>query len=186
MENSRNNSHILNCMPFFFFLSFFFFLIWTTFKVFIDFVTILFLFYDFSIFATGMWDLSFLTRDRTHTPCIGRQSLTGHLCVAFVWHLENVLKVLVAQQCPTLQFHGLQPTRVLCPWDSPGKNTGVGCCSLLQGIFLTKGLNSDLLHFRQILYHLSYQGSHSEQHDKILYHPNPLCSRSPPTDNVCF
>ena len=32
-----------------------------------------------------------------------------------------------------LQHHGLWPTRLLCPWDSPGKNTGVGCHSLLQG-----------------------------------------------------
>ena len=32
---------------------------------------------------------------------------------------------------------GLQPARLLCPWDSPGRNTGVGCHSLLQGIFLT-------------------------------------------------
>ena len=31
--------------------------------------------------------------------------------------------------------HGLWPTRLLCPWDSPGKNTGVGCHALLQGIF---------------------------------------------------
>ena len=35
----------------------------------------------------------------------------------------------------------LQPARLLCPWDSPGKNTGVGCHSLLQGIFPTQGLN---------------------------------------------
>ena len=41
--------------------------------------------------------------------------------------------------------------------DSPGKNTGVGCHSLLQGIFLTKGLNLGLLNCRQILYHLSHQ-----------------------------
>ena len=42
--------------------------------------------------------------------------------------------VLVAQSCPTLlQPHRLQPARLLCPWDSPGKNTGVGCYSLLQG-----------------------------------------------------
>ena len=34
-----------------------------------------------------------------------------------------------------------------CPWDSPGKNTGVGCHALLQGIFLTQGLNPCLLHF---------------------------------------
>ena len=41
--------------------------------------------------------------------------------------------------------HGLQPTRLLCPWDSPGKNTGVDCHFLLQRIFLTQELNSGLL-----------------------------------------
>ena len=41
----------------------------------------------------------------------------------------------------SLQPHGLQPARLLCPQNSPGKNTGVGCHSLLQGIFLTQGLN---------------------------------------------
>ena len=35
-------------------------------------------------------------------------------------------------------------TRFLCPWDSPGKNTGVGCHALLQGIFLTQWLNLQL------------------------------------------
>ena len=35
--------------------------------------------------------------------------------------------------------------RFLCPWDSPGKNTGVGCCALLQGIFPSQGLNPYLL-----------------------------------------
>ena len=39
-----------------------------------------------------------------------------------------------AQSCPTLWPHGLQPPRLLYPWDSPGKNTGVGCHFLLQGI----------------------------------------------------
>ena len=41
----------------------------------------------------------------------------------------------------TLQSHGLSPTRLLCACDSPGKNTGVGCHAVLQGIFLTQGLN---------------------------------------------
>ena len=41
--------------------------------------------------------------------------------------------------------HGLQPTRCLSPWDSPGKNTGVGCYFLLQGIFSTQGSNLCLL-----------------------------------------
>ena len=45
------------------------------------------------------------------------------------------------------------PARLLCPWDSPGKNTGVGCHFLLQGIFPTQGLNSGLLLGRWILNH---------------------------------
>ena len=44
-------------------------------------------------------------------------------------------------------------TRLFCPWDSPGKNTGVGCHFLLQGIFLTHGLNPPLL------CHLHWQAS---------------------------
>ena len=44
-------------------------------------------------------------------------------------------------------------------WDSPGKDTGVGSHSLLQGIFLTQGLNLGLLNMKQILYCLSYQGN---------------------------
>ena len=59
----------------------------------------------------------------------------------------------------SLQPHGLEPARLLCPWNSPGKNTGVGSHSLLQGIFPTQGLNPGLLHCRHILYHLSHQGS---------------------------
>ena len=55
----------------------------------------------------------------------------------------------------------IQPARLLCPWNSLGKNTGVGSRSLLQGIFPTKGSNPGLLHCRQILYCLSHQGSHS-------------------------
>ena len=53
--------------------------------------------------------------------------------------------------CPvvsdSLQHSRLQPTRILCPWDSPGSNNGVGCHFLLQGIFLTQGLNLHLLRF---------------------------------------
>ena len=43
-------------------------------------------------------------------------------------------------------------------WDSPGKNTGMGCNALLQGIFPTQGLHPGLQHCRQILYRLSHQG----------------------------
>ena len=56
----------------------------------------------------------------------------------------------------TLSTRGLQPTRFLCPWNSPGKNTGVGCHFLLQRIFPTPGMNPGFQHFRQIPYHLSH------------------------------
>ena len=45
----------------------------------------------------------------------------------------------------SLQPYGLQPIRSLCPWDSPGKNTGMSCQALLQGIFPTQGSNPYLL-----------------------------------------
>ena len=48
--------------------------------------------------------------------------------------------------CLTLcNSYGLEPIRLLCPWDSPGKNTGVGCCFLLPGILPTQGSNPHLL-----------------------------------------
>ena len=53
----------------------------------------------------------------------------------------------------------MHPQRLLCPWNSPGKNTRVGSHSVLQGIFPTQRLNPGFLHCRQILYHLSLQGS---------------------------
>ena len=55
--------------------------------------------------------------------------------------------------------HGLLPTRLLCLRTSSGKNTGVYCHSLLQGIFPTQRLNLGLPHCRQILYHLSHWGT---------------------------
>ena len=59
----------------------------------------------------------------------------------------------------SLRPHGLEPTRFLCPRNSAGKNTGVGCHSLLQGIFPPWGSNPDRLHCRQILHHLSHRAS---------------------------
>ena len=68
--------------------------------------------------------------------------------------------VLVTQLCPALcNPLDCNPWGLLCPWNSPGKNTGVGCHSFLQGIFLTQGSNLSLLHCRQILYCLSHQGN---------------------------
>ena len=64
---------------------------------------------------------------------------------------------LAAQLYPTLlRPHGLQPTRLLCPWDFPGQNTGVGFCFLPQRIFPTQGSNLCLLHWQADSLPLSY------------------------------
>ena len=78
--------------------------------------------------------------------------LTGLVC----YMLSHFSRVWL---CATLWTVACE---LLCPWYSPGKNTGVGCHSLLHGIFPTQGLNQCLLHLlhcRQILYHLSHQES---------------------------
>ena len=51
--------------------------------------------------------------------------------------------------------HGLQPARLLCSWDFPGKNTGMSSHFLLQGIFPTQGSNLVLLYLRWLLHCLS-------------------------------
>ena len=77
----------------------------------------------------------------------------------FFWPLHVACRILVPQRkesvsgsvvSDSLRYHGLQPTRLLCPRKFPGKNTWVGCHFLLQGIFLTQGQNPGLLHCRQI------------------------------------
>ena len=73
-----------------------------------------------------------------------------HLCVYVFSH---------SVMSDTSGPHGRQPTRLLCPWNSPGKNRAVSCHALLQGLFPTQGSNPGLLHCRQILYQLSHQGS---------------------------
>ena len=69
-----------------------------------------------------------------------------HACM--LSHLSYV-QLLVAPE--------LYPALLLCPWNSPGKNTGVGCHAFLQGIFLTQVSNPHhvlhLLHCRWVLYY---------------------------------
>ena len=77
-------------------------------------------------------------------------------------HCRQILYHLSHQGSPVIGFG------FLCAWNSPGKNTGVSCHSLLQGIFPTQGLNSGLLHCRQTLYHLSHQGRFQRNKHKIL------------------
>ena len=82
-----------------------------------------------------------------------------------------------------LRPHGLQPTRLLCPWSSPGKNTGVGGHSLLHGIFPTQGSNLGLPHCKWILYRLSHQGSPYEMklHQR---HGTPRLRQTVPVSDI--
>ena len=66
---------------------------------------------------------------RDHRQVLGMHSFNTTACV----HTQSL------QSCLTLRLHGLSPARFLCPWDSPGKNAGVGFCAFLQGIFPTQG-----------------------------------------------
>ena len=61
-------------------------------------------------------------------------------------YLSHVRACLLLQLFLTLRPSKLWPARFLCPWNSPGKNTGLSCWALLQGIFPTQGLNPGLLH----------------------------------------
>ena len=84
------------------------------------------------------------------------------------------MKVKSLSHVHSLQSHGLYPTRLLCPWDFPGNSTEVDCHFLLQGIFPTQGLNLGLLHYRQMLYCLSHQGSLQETQVQSLGREDPL------------
>ena len=68
--------------------------------------------------------------------------------------------------------YGLEPTRPLCPWDSPGKSTGVGCHALLQGIYPTQGSNWHLLgflHWQMESWPLCHLGSQVSQAMRIQF-----------------
>ena len=97
----------------------------------------------------------------------GKNSCFSCLCAgwkttALLLQWENISWALLFRQPyldPSVLAIQLVSCVWLCPWNSPGKHTGVGSHSLLQGIFLTQGLNPDLPHCSLILYRLSHQGS---------------------------
>ena len=72
------------------------------FKVFIEFVTILLLFYVLLFWLWGMWDLSFPTRDRTHTPFTGRGGSFFRLYIQMYWFIFKIyfwLEIIALQCC---------------------------------------------------------------------------------------
>ena len=80
----------------------------------------------------------------------------------------------------SLQSQGLQPTRLLCPWDSPGKSTGVGAISFSRGSSRPRGQTHAFSVFcigRQLLYHQLYpqvqnQGNISASYSQIIASQN--------------
>ena len=117
-------------------------------------------------------------------------SLSGHLGYLHVSEVVNkccyeqrgsCCCCLVLQSCPTLcDPMDYSPLDSSVYGDSPGKNTGVGCHALLQGIFSTQRKNLGLLHCRQILYQLSHQGNPF----RFRNHINNIFSMS--VDIFCF
>ena len=79
-----------------------------------------------------------------------------------MWYMYTVkyLCYLVTKSFVTHYDHGQYPSRCLCPWDFPVKDSKVVCHFLFQGIFLTQGLNLHLLHWQANSLPLSYQGTH--------------------------
>ena len=93
----------------------------------------------------------------------------------FKYHCYCAVLCLVTPSCLTLcNPLDCSPPGSSVPGDSPDKNTRMGCHSLLQGIFPTQGLNPGLRHCRQILYHLSHQGSPKSQSVQIIPFPGDL------------
>ena len=84
---------------------------------------------------------------------------------SLVWNLEKTVSLVYLitpskwSESHSVVSKALQPCGLHSPWNSPGQNTGVGSCSLLQGIFPTHGSKPGLLYCRQILYQQSHQGS---------------------------
>ena len=71
---------------------------------------------------------------------------------------NNYKRIPTESESRSVVSDSLQPHD--SPWDSPGKNIGVGCHTLLQEILPTQGSNPALLHCKQTLYCLSHQGIH--------------------------
>ena len=72
--------------------------------------------------------------------------------------IYNVNLCCEIESCSVMS-DSLSPHRLYSPWNSPGRNNGVGTLSLLQGVFLTQRLNPGLPHGRRILYQLCHKGS---------------------------
>ena len=110
------------------------------------------------IFGISLGWLHILT-ERVDTTDLDIKLQIKQMILPFLFVVGRTMPLSPRQEMSHPVLHGLQPTRLLCPWDFPGKDAGVGCHFLFQGIFPTQRSNPGLLHFRQILYQLSCKRS---------------------------
>ena len=90
---------------------------------------------------------------------------------------ESLMQGLVPQSCPTLCGPmGCSPPGSSVLEDSPGKNTGVSCHALLQGIFPSQGSNLRLPHCRWILYRLNHQGNTWNTRETPKHYVDSVCT----------
>ena len=87
-----------------------------------------------------------MPRQETEEPRVSPHDFVGQQCLLDISTLIGVCGGCCWVTSHSLRSHGLQPARLFCLWNFPGKNTGVGCQFRLQGIFKTQGSNPGLLH----------------------------------------
>ena len=110
----------------------------------------------------------------------------GYLCaknLAYVilFSLSHRCVCLCSVVLTSLQLHGLLLVRLLCPRSFPGKNTGVDCRFLLQGIFLTQGSDPHLLCWQSGSLPLSHLGSLPQMWDRFYSY---LCCTGEKSDTL--
>ena len=107
---------------------------------------------------TGVMD--WINHNSKHT--LGAYYMTStiiNINVGYYFYISILLHPESESESHSVVSNSLQPHRLYSPCNSPGHNTGVGSCSLLQGIIPTQRLNPGLQHCRWILYQLSHRGS---------------------------
>ena len=103
-------------------------------------------------------------------PLVSRTTASMKKCTTVLWawcqsrgFCQTILRCACKHACSShaqlFVTYELQPTKFLCPWDSLGKNTHVGCHFLLQGLFPTQGSNPRVLHWQVDSLPLSHLGS---------------------------
>ena len=91
-------------------------------------------------------------KDTLRCNCLEKRHLETPNVGSYLEVMGMNCNILVGSESHTVMSDSLRPRGLYSPWNSPGQNTGMGSCSLLQGIFPTQGWNPGLPHCGQILY----------------------------------